>query len=257
MHLLIAFILILAMSQQVFAGDFFNCDDLTYFSDSCQAKVEERQNALNSQRPRPERPDENIWAEPMMGADGTVTYKIPPMPVMKVLQDPSGANVKDYIDWNDKRSAAISRATEAIQQYAAASIKAQIDKDKIDSVEFYFQPECSFSKAQAPILQQLANKLGQDKVVGFAMNVASSQSLLQFIAETGITFKVVGGDQRGAEAGVTAWPTMLVRTVSGKVRRIDGFKESIETALITGPNNQPDSAALNAYGAGQCSGGVK
>ena len=180
----------------------------------------------STEKPVTQAPDKNIWAEPTLGADGTISYKIPPLPVMKILDNPSPDNVKQYVDWNNERMDRIRKATEALR--TATLQPSRFNIGDISGVDFFFSPTCPYCKMQAPIVQQFAEKIGVDKVTGYAMSVGDPRSVSGFINGSGITFKVLSGEDYGRANNVTGWPTILIHGVSGETKRIDGFSQSIE-----------------------------
>lgn len=231
---MVAFLLLLGVPGQGFCGDYFSCDEITYFAPGCPAKpVGENKEELGREKALPRKPEENIWAEPLMGPDGTISYKIPPLPVMHMLDDPSDDNVKQYLKWNVDRMARINKAMEAVE--AVSTQASGFKLSDIAKVEFFFTPGCQYSKMQAPIVEQFARKVGVEKVLGYVMAVKDYNDLIQFVRETGMTFKVLAGDNYGKASNVSGWPTIIVRSVSGAERRLDGLTESIEGAIVANP----------------------
>jgi hypothetical protein len=83
-----------------------------------------------------------MWGEPQVDSSGKVTTKLPPMPAMKYLADPSPENAKAYMEWNARRMQAIEKAQALLQTMPGTSPQAQTISDirDIKSVDFFFSP---------------------------------------------------------------------------------------------------------------------
>lgn len=242
---LLCVIIFFGLRAASFGGDYFSCKEINYFSDGC-SKTEQKdpRDDVRQHGSKPQvRPEENIWAEPTMSSDGTFAYKVPPLPVMYLLDDPSPENAQRYLDWSAERSLRINRAMEAVQDLTTR--KSGMSPKDILQVAFFFQPDCSYSRMQGPLMQQFAQKVGKDKVTGYAMAVKSGESVRKFIAETGIDFRVVPGDEFGTANNVTGWPTIIVKNVFGKSVRLDGFTESIDAALLVPADAQVEGTVAS------------
>ncbi len=59
---------------------------------------------------------ENIWTEPITGPDGRIYYYTPPKPVLDFISNPDKENAKAYLNWNQARFSAYSKAQEVLNE---------------------------------------------------------------------------------------------------------------------------------------------
>lgn len=128
------------LNNTVLAGQYFNCNDMDHFSieGKCKNNAESKQGAMQSGGSGFTKEQIEMWAEPTVDENGKVVSKLPPLPVLKALTDPSEENIKAYLEWNEKRMKAIERASNALNQLTGQSQEIKIDQ--IKKVEFYFSP---------------------------------------------------------------------------------------------------------------------
>lgn len=123
------------------AGQYFNCNDMDHFSieGNCKNNRESKSGSTpGEQKTEFTKEQIEMWAEPSVDESGRVVSKLPPLPVLKALTDPSEENIKAYLEWNKKRMEAIEKASKALNQLAGQSQEIKIEQ--IKKVEFYFSP---------------------------------------------------------------------------------------------------------------------
>jgi len=131
------------------AGQYFSCDGMDYFD--VESKCAEKQKQIIQEKSKNTdnvyeqgftKDQIELWAEPSIDSSGKITSKLPPMPVMKLLAEPSEENAKKYIEWNQKRLDAISKMEKYISQVSGNQTAEQGIKDikDIKEVIFYFSP---------------------------------------------------------------------------------------------------------------------
>jgi hypothetical protein len=84
-----------------------------------------------------------MWGEPQVDSSGKVTTKLPPLPAMRYLTDPSPENAKAYVEWNTKRMQAIEKAQNLLQPISVAASPQALtlaNPQDIKTVEFFFSP---------------------------------------------------------------------------------------------------------------------
>lgn len=143
-----------------YAGQYFACDEMDYFSTekSCQVKKNQaKQNKPSQQKgaasvsPNDEQGSQGftkeqieLWAEPTVDEGGKIVSKLPPLPALKVLVNPTEQSAKEYLEWNEKRMKALQNAqnlvrkASGIDQLAGEGVIDDIKKVK--SVSYFFSP---------------------------------------------------------------------------------------------------------------------
>jgi len=145
-HIIVSLVIVLVLAGNCYAGEYFSCQEMDYFSTekACPKKQQQLKQPGRNEDSTAGFTKEQIemWAEPTVDSSGKVVSKLPPLPALRVLADPDNPEyVKQYLEWNQKRSEAIRKAQEAIQ--AASGIKPpQVINDvkEIKKIDFYFGP---------------------------------------------------------------------------------------------------------------------
>lgn len=97
---------VLFQADLCLAGNSFGLDRLDYFSN--------HEHVLGDGLKKVQEPID--WREPVMGNDGKMTYYVPPVPVLRLLDDPTPENARAYLAWQEEKTARIIKAQEAITQ---------------------------------------------------------------------------------------------------------------------------------------------
>jgi hypothetical protein len=145
--LLITVLLVLTLLPCAYGGDYFDCNDMDHFSTEGICVRRQNQAAPAKQHSQQDnggftKEQIEMWGEPQVDSSGKVTTKLPPMPAMKYLADPSPENAKAYMDWNARRMQAIEKAQALLQGMSGTSPQAQTISNirDIKSVDFFFSP---------------------------------------------------------------------------------------------------------------------
>ena len=132
-----------------YAGQYFQCNEMDHFAVEKPCKQEQTRKLPEA---RPGITEENsgftkeqieLWAEPTVDSSGKVVSKLPPLPAMRFLSDPTPENAKTYMEWNKKRLESIEKSQALIQLMSgtASPQNQKIDNVKdIKSVYFFFSP---------------------------------------------------------------------------------------------------------------------
>ena len=56
------------------------------------------------------------WREPVLSQDGTITYHVPPRPVLDLLDDPTQENARLYLAWQNEKMQRILKAQEVLAE---------------------------------------------------------------------------------------------------------------------------------------------
>lgn len=119
---ILGILLVLMAASPLHAGPHFECDRVVYFSPCTaetkkeKAKDKEENSEKDSDSALEMEKVAIMWGEPYLTPDGRIGYRLPPLPVLRVLNNPSEETVRQYLEWNTKRLEAISRSTELLQR---------------------------------------------------------------------------------------------------------------------------------------------
>lgn len=140
-------ILAVLMPATLCAGQYFSCDDMDHFStekacaDALRAKKTAEQQATQDGNSGFTKDQIEMWAEPSVDSSGKVVSKLPPLPALKVLVDPTPENAKAYLEWNQKRIESLQKSEALIKQYSQTEQPQGVtDLRQIKRVDFYFSP---------------------------------------------------------------------------------------------------------------------
>lgn len=238
---LIAVFISFLLCSYSYAGMFFTCNEMDYFSTekACQPKNKQatgnkpasRDNSKEQGSARQEFTPEQLelWAEPTMDESGRIVSKLPPLPALKVLVNPTEQTAKEYIEWNEKRMKALQNAqnlikkASGIDQLPGASVIDDIKKVK--NVSFFFSPTCPYCEQQVPALESLAKRIGYSKFRAYPTTYDISK-LNDFIIKTKMRIKVYKDQKAVADNKVTSVPVTIVTMTDGRKLRFDGLTES-------------------------------
>ncbi|MFI5296228.1 MAG: hypothetical protein ACHQ0Y_14540 [Thermodesulfovibrionales bacterium] len=235
------------------AGEYFSCDQMDHFaSESSCAQAQTARRAAAQQQNSTGKQQENggftkeqieLWAEPTVDSSGKVISKLPPLPVLRALADPTPENAQAYIEWNKKRADALSKFVHLTSPGEDKTLTLQ-NVSEIKKVDFYFSPTCPYSMQQAPVVEGLAKKVGYTKVAAFTAST-DIRSIQDFVQKTAIMMKIFIAPDRLSQNGVTAVPVTIIETIDGRKLRYDGFTDN----FIGSPSGQ--NAADTAAGISQ------
>lgn len=135
------------------AGEYFSCDDMDHFSTEGDC-IQKQKEVVAARQHRQEQQNESgftkqeieMWGEPQVDSNGHVSTKLPPLPAMRYLIDPSPENAKTYLQWNEQRMEAIQKGQSLLQAMSpelqgASNPSPQIaDVSDIKMVDFFFAP---------------------------------------------------------------------------------------------------------------------
>jgi hypothetical protein len=234
------------------AGEYFSCDHMDHFApeSSCaQAQrargSEQQQNPAAKQLENGEFTKDQIemWAEPSVDSSGKIVSKIPPLPVLKALVNPTPENAQAYIEWNKRRQEALVKFVQLTSPGEDKTLTLQ-NINEIKKVDFFFSPTCPYSIQQAPVVEGLAKTIGYSKVAAFTAST-DIRAIQDFVKKTGIMMKIYIEPGRLSQNSVTAVPVTIIETTDGRKLRYDGFTEN----FIGSPSGQ--NAADTAAGISQ------
>lgn len=146
---IIVFFCVCALNHSVWAADYFNCDNMDHFVTESACAARQKQQAAQSGNSQTNnagytKEQMEMWAEPSVDGNGNVTNKLPPLPAMRFMADPSPENAQQYLQWNQKRMEAIQRASQVLGAVTGASAVADgpslNNLNEIKSVQFFFSP---------------------------------------------------------------------------------------------------------------------
>lgn len=251
---LIAVLFSFLLCSYSYAGMFFTCNEMDYFSTekSCQTnKKQAANNKPSSQKGlAPDNRNSNdeqgaygftkeqieLWAEPTVDDSGKIVSKLPPLPALKVLVNPTEQSAKEYIEWNEKRMKALQNAqnlvkkASGIDQLPGASVIDDIKKVK--SVSFFFSPSCPYSEHQVPVLESLAKKIGYSKFRAYT-TTNDMGKLNDFMLKTKMRIKVYKDQKTVADNKITGVPVTIVTMDDGRKLRFDGLTESYTERIVS------------------------
>ena len=99
----IYFILIWILPHNLYAANPYKLGDVDYFKDSLLSPSKEEHKTLD-------------WQEPFLNAEGKINFYTPPIAVANLLESPTDANAKAYLNWQKLKMQRIIKAQEAIDQ---------------------------------------------------------------------------------------------------------------------------------------------
>ena len=146
---LIIAILLLMLPGYIYAGQYFQCNDMDHFSpegvctNARLKKPPEAKQGNTEDNSGFTREQIEMWAEPSVDSSGRVVSKLPPLPAMRFLADPNPENAKAYMEWNQKRMESIEKSQSLLQSMSGngAAQSHRIDNLKeIKGVDFFFSP---------------------------------------------------------------------------------------------------------------------
>lgn len=243
------------------AGEYFSCDQMDHFaSESSCAQAERSRGSAQQQNPAAKQQENGgftkeqieLWAEPSVDSSGKVISKLPPLPVLRALADPTPENAQAYIEWNKKRADALSKFVQMTSPGEDKTLTLQ-NANEIKKVEFFFSPTCPYSMQQAPVVEQLAKTIGYTKVTAFTAST-DIRSIQDFVKKTAIMMKIFIAPETLSQNGVTAVPVTIVETIDGRKLRYDGFTENF-IGGSSGQNPADTAAVSQALSLGNNQGG--
>ncbi|HXW68749.1 MAG TPA: hypothetical protein VEJ88_03995, partial [Dissulfurispiraceae bacterium] len=108
---------VLAYASSASAGEYF-CDGMDHFKTETDCSRNQRTERVKEPTYTVTPKDVEMWGEPSIDAEGRVVSKVPPAPVMKLLNDPTAENAQEYLDWNKKKVQAVEAAQQAVTSLA-------------------------------------------------------------------------------------------------------------------------------------------
>ncbi len=245
-----------------FAGGYFTCTDMDYFSPEGACK-KETQELKASQGKHSEiekqgftQQQVEMWAEPTVDSSGKIISKLPPLPVLKMLVEPNEENARMYLEWNKKRLAAINKAQAILKEISAPESKAAeakteppIIKDvkQIRKVSFFFSPTCPYCMQEAPMIEGLARAVGYDNVTAYTAS-GDAVSIGDFIRKTTLRVPVYVRPAEFNKNAVSAVPVTIIETTDGRKLRFEGYTDSFTGAAA---NSQSSDSANSPAKPGQ------
>ncbi len=93
------------INSAVWAANPFALGKVDYFNEASLQKAMVRQEEKSLD-----------WREPIIGADGKVTYYQPPSPVLALLDNPTEENAQAYLEWQDAKTIRMQKAQEVLER---------------------------------------------------------------------------------------------------------------------------------------------
>lgn len=260
---LIAIVFSLLLCSSSYGGQYFSCDEMDYFSTekSCAAK---KKQAKDNKPQKPDSRNNNndeqgsygftkeqveLWAEPTVDESGKIVSKLPPLPALKVLVNPTEQSAKEYVEWNQKRMKALQNAQDLLKKASGADqlpgASVVDDIRKIKSVSFFFWTSCPYSEQQVPALEELAKKIGYSKFQAY-ITTNDTSKLNDFLLKTKMRIKVYNGQKAAVDNKITGVPVTIITMTDGRKLRFDGLTESFTEKRIDLTNYavSPEQQAL-------------
>ena len=216
------------------AGEYFQCNDMDHFApegsctDSRAKTFSEAKHGSNKDNAGFTNDQIEMWAEPTVDSSGKMVSKLPPLPAMRFLSDPTPENAKTYMEWNKKRMEALEKSQNVLQAMSGQS-QAQNQRigsiQEIKSVEFYFSPGCPYSIKQAPVVEGLAKKIGYAKVRAFT-STGDPVLLKDFISKTGLKVKIYVSPEPFSKNKIEAVPVTIIETKDGRKILFEGTTDN-------------------------------
>ena len=206
----------------------FRCTVIDHFSpgDRC---IEEQKDKKENHQKQTEKIIKQ-WGEPTINERGEMVYRIPPRIVLNLLMEPNEQNAREYMRWSEKRMQSLQAAQEAI----ARVNNAQIEKDNIKTVHFYFSPHCPYSVMQAPIIRQISSVA---RVIGYPVS-GDASSIAAFMQNSGLNIQL-SRVNNSPESNVSSVPLTIIETTDGQMRRFAGYTVNFNIKGITPAAVQP------------------
>jgi len=211
-----------------------------------------------------------LWKEPVVSADGTVSSYTPPAALLRLLEDPTEENAIEYLQWQRRRIEKILRAQKAIaraqQQLLEASknLPGETEKQSGSNIERQRQERVRPSRdpgetsppqdpwaGRLPVPSQPERKTGSARIDtdwgAAAVEIAyffspdcphceRQDAIVKALSERRPGLRVSRFDVRAqpemaAALGVRATPTLILRVgPSGRLGRMEGVAE--ERAIV-------------------------
>jgi len=178
------------------AGAFFRSGRVSFWGDPKSSKPD-RSEAQGA-------PVESLWAEPIRLPDGRVSVYVPPAPVLRFMEDPTRETGEKYLAWQQERMRRIKAAIEVLRTIHTERQKDDKESPQPGDVEIlYFKRDgCPWCREEDKVLAALTKEHPALKV----RTATASEA-----------------PELWKEYGVTAVPTLVVRTPTGKAAVFRGF----------------------------------
>jgi len=219
-------ILAVLICSVAYAGEYFSCDGMDYFATESACSQAKKTDTTKESAYVVTQKDAEMWGEPSVDADGKVVSKVPPMPVTRLLNEPTAENAQEYLDWNKRRTEAIQAAQQAVASISCGPSTPAVvidDPQKVRSVKFFFGPTCPYSMQQVAAVELFARKVGWSKAT--AIPTSTDLALIRdFIKKTGMKLKLSIDTAAVQSNNISAVPVTIV-DYAGSVLRFDGYTE--------------------------------
>ena len=226
---LIVFCLILIFAQNIHAGQYF-CDEMNHFSfeKECIMKQEEKE-----QKNVKENETIELWCEPQLDpSTGQILCRMPPKPVLDLLNNPNEENAKSYLEWNQKKIEKITKAQQVVSQITES--KKQISINDISSVEFYFSPNCPYCIKQASVIKKLSKYI-PDKITGYLV-IGDNVSLAKFLQLTGLKIKIYYFNSFVNHKNITQIPVTIIYLKNNEQKEFVGYNDTLDILELSQKN---------------------
>ncbi len=248
-----------AAAQTLFFPD--ACAEIVFFA-PCPSRPASWPNAAEPARPTPpsERaqkpsPEDSVFAEPQVAADGTVRVYLPPKPVRDFLEHPTPGHARAYRQWNAERLEKLLAAQAVLDQVSGvpsgisartgASPRAEgtasapsapstrqpttpgVSRGPRGSpagtteVLYLLATWCPYCARQTPILAEFARAHSEIRIHGIALE-SEPDTIAPYAADLPFPIRQ-GTDDEKAAWGVRAYPTLLIFQDGAPTRRITGL----------------------------------
>ena len=260
-------------------AEFFRCPVIAYFG-SCPDRATAQGPPVAARAPGASgaatKPsvEEQLWAEPVTGADGQARVYVPPRAVREFLDNPTAENARAYLQWNRERISRVERANAVMMETLAAdgssrptplsSVKggaiaspagetAPVSGPAIGgrspiSIVYAFATWCPYSRQTTPAIDRLAEHVA---IRGVAFD--SSPADVGAVAAQ-VRFPVqLGAPSLRSTLGVTSYPTLLFYDGADLIHTAKG-QHTLEQLLKTLAALSSDARTLPAaaLAAGAC-----
>ena len=99
----ILFISLWMITSSIYAANPYKLGEVDFFFGESQAKPVEEKKVFD-------------WRESSRTTDGKTIDYVPPVPILKLLQDPTPENARAYIDWQRQKVEKIIKAQQVVDQ---------------------------------------------------------------------------------------------------------------------------------------------
>ena len=224
----------LCVTVPSFAEDsIYGFNEIDYFGMKGLKKVDQRE--IRATQDKKEPPiEENLWIEPVVSADGKVSYYRPPQTVIDFLENPTRETGSKYVEWSEKRIEKVQKAQGVLQTLihemniapspeplaktpAPAAPGTQKNQTR-DYVAFFLLDGCPYCEKQKELISDLMKTRPDIKIDVYVKNYSSD-------AIKTLPFPARKDEGLSRQLGLNVYPSVFLVNRYGKKIVVPGLIE--------------------------------